>query len=82
VHNIGLDPKVESIIQAIIGLARNLELEIVAEGVETHAQREFLMRHGCDVCQGYLFGVPQPLESYERELDTKLPSSDSMVIRQ
>jgi len=82
VHNIGLDPKVESIIQAIIGLARNLELEIVAEGVETHAQREFLMRHGCGLCQGYLFGVPQPLESYERELDTKLPSSNAVVIRQ
>lgn len=82
VHRIGLDPKVESIIQAIIGLARNLELEIVAEGVETPAQREFLMRHGCGLCQGYLFGVPQPLESYERELDGKLSSSSPVFTPQ
>jgi diguanylate cyclase (GGDEF)-like protein len=69
VHSIGLNPKVELIIQTIIGMARNLELEIVAEGVETHAQRDFLARHGCLMCQGYLFGRPQPLEAYERELD-------------
>ncbi|WP_286547688.1 EAL domain-containing protein [Variovorax sp. J22G73] len=69
VHSIGLNPKVELIIQTIIGMARNLELEIVAEGVETHAQRDFLARHGCLMCQGYLFGRPQPLEAYEREFD-------------
>jgi diguanylate cyclase (GGDEF)-like protein len=69
VHSIGLNQKVELIIQTIIGMARNLELEIVAEGVETQAQREFLECHGCRVCQGYLFGLPQPLEAYESELD-------------
>jgi len=53
-----------------------MELELVAEGVETPAQREFLLRHGCDLCQGYLFGVPQPLEIYERELDGELPASN------
>jgi len=76
VHRIGLDPKVESIIQAIVGMARSLDLELVAEGVETPAQRDFLLRHGCDLCQGYLFGVPQPLEVYERELDGELPASN------
>jgi diguanylate cyclase (GGDEF)-like protein len=69
VHSIGLNPKVELIVQTIIGMARNLELEIVAEGVETQAQREFLERHGCRVWQGYLFGQPQPLEVYEAELE-------------
>jgi diguanylate cyclase (GGDEF)-like protein len=69
VHSIGLNQKVELIIQTIIGMARNLELEIVAEGVETQAQRDFLECHGCRVCQGYLFGLPQPLEAYESELD-------------
>ena len=69
VHSIGLNPKVELIIQTIIGMARNLELQIVAEGVETQAQRDFLERHGCRVCQGYLFGRPQPLHLYERELE-------------
>lgn len=70
VHSIGLNPKVELIIQTIIGMARNLELEIVAEGVETQAQRDFLERHGCLLCQGYLFGMPQALEAYEHALDS------------
>ncbi|CAA2109149.1 EAL domain-containing protein [Variovorax paradoxus] len=69
VHSIGLNQKVELIIQTIIGMARNLELEIVAEGVETVEQRDFLERHGCRVWQGYLFGLPQPLEAYEVELE-------------
>ncbi|MGJ7610132.1 MULTISPECIES: bifunctional diguanylate cyclase/phosphodiesterase [unclassified Variovorax] len=69
VHSIGLNPKVELIIQTIIGMARNLELEIVAEGVETQAQRDFLERNGCLLCQGYLFGKPQPLDAYEDALD-------------
>ena len=69
VHSIGLNPKVELIIQTIIGMARNLDLEIVAEGVETHAQREFLELHGCLLCQGYLFGRPMPLADFERGLE-------------
>ncbi len=68
VHNIGLNPKVELIIQTIIGMAHNLELEIVAEGVETQAQRSFLEKHGCRLCQGYLFGRPLPLAAFENEL--------------
>lgn len=82
VHRIGLDPKVESIIQAVIAMARSLELELVAEGVETPAQRDFLLRHGCDLCQGYLFGVPQPLDIYERELDGELPASNPAFLPQ
>lgn len=69
VHSIGLNQKVELIIQTIIGMARNLELEIVAEGVETQEQCDFLERNGCGVWQGYLFGLPQPLETYEVELE-------------
>lgn len=71
VHGIGLNPKVELVIQTIIGMALNLELQIVAEGVETQAQREFLARHGCHLYQGYLFGKPKALEAYEQDLDTQ-----------
>lgn len=71
VHGIGLNPKVELVIQTIIGMALNLELQIVAEGVETQAQREFLERHGCHLYQGYLFGKPKALEAYERDLDAQ-----------
>lgn len=49
-----------SVARAIVGLGHELGLEVVAEGVESHAQLEFLQECGCDVAQGYLIGMPQP----------------------
>ncbi|MFZ5555513.1 MAG: EAL domain-containing protein [Pseudomonadota bacterium] len=52
-----------NIVTAIIGLARSLKLEVIAEGVETPAQCRALRRLGCGQLQGYLFGRPQPAEA-------------------
>ncbi len=49
-----------TIVKAIIGLGANLGLHIIAEGVETQAQRQFLINHRCFVAQGYLFSHPLP----------------------
>lgn len=68
VDNIGTNPTGAVIIQTIIGMARNLGLEVIAEGVETEAQRAFLEAHGCSMCQGYLFGKPVPIAEFERLL--------------
>ena len=60
VSGIGVRPGDETIVVATIGLAHGLGLTVVAEGVETEAQREFLVQHGCDALQGYLLGRPEP----------------------
>ncbi len=49
-----------AIVRATIGLAHELGIEVVAEGVETDKQREFLIAAGCKVVQGYYFGKPVP----------------------
>jgi diguanylate cyclase (GGDEF)-like protein len=55
--------------QTIIGMGRGLGLEVIAEGVETPAQRQFLMTQGCDVFQGYLIGRPMPPAEFEAMLE-------------
>ena len=69
VRNIGLQEADAVIIDTIIGMAGNLGLEVLAEGVETSAQRDFLYEHGCDLYQGYLFSRPVALAEFELQLD-------------
>ncbi|MFA6973060.1 MAG: EAL domain-containing protein [Gallionella sp.] len=68
VHNIGVKNSDAIIVQTIIGMANNLGLEVIAEGVETEAQRVFLDQHGCHLCQGYLFGKPVPVDEFVARL--------------
>ena len=50
------------ITSAIISMAHSLNLKVVAEGIETNSQRQFLLEQGCDIGQGYLFGKPLPID--------------------
>jgi diguanylate cyclase (GGDEF)-like protein/PAS domain S-box-containing protein len=65
VRNIGVTRSDALIVQTIIGMANNLGMEVIAEGVETNEQRLFLEQQGCRLGQGYLFGMPVPLENFE-----------------
>ncbi|HLX88231.1 MAG TPA: EAL domain-containing protein, partial [Acidimicrobiales bacterium] len=53
-------------VSAVLGLARSLDLEVVAEGVETDEQLAQLKELGCDYAQGYLFSRPVPAEDFGR----------------
>ena len=65
VRDILVDPNDAAIAKMIVALSESLGLAVIAEGVETEAQRDFLAHHGCHACQGYLFSRPLPLDEFE-----------------
>jgi diguanylate cyclase (GGDEF)-like protein/PAS domain S-box-containing protein len=70
VRDVGIDPDSAPIVEAIIALAHKLKLEIVAEGVEHEAQRNFLIHGGCSSMQGFLLGRPLPMAEFEHLYST------------
>ena len=73
IRDITTDPSDAAIVKAIIGMAHSLGIKTVAEGVETQAQKEFLLAHGCDFMQGYYFSVPLMPEAFAALLDAGKP---------
>jgi diguanylate cyclase (GGDEF)-like protein/PAS domain S-box-containing protein len=70
VRDISTDPSDAIIVQTIIAMAGTLGLMVIAEGVETEAQREFLELRGCPAFQGHLFSVAIPADQFETLLET------------
>lgn len=68
VRNICVNNRDAVVVQTIIGMANNLGIEVIAEGVELEEQRAFLKQHDCNFYQGYLFSKPLPIEAFEAKL--------------
>ncbi len=65
VRDLPYDEEDVGITKAVIALAKSLNLKVIAEGVETEAQRDFLIEHGCNNIQGYLYSKPIPAQEME-----------------
>lgn len=71
VRDIAIDPNDAIIARTIIAMAQNMNLQVIAEGVETEAQKHFLEQNGCPMFQGYFFGRPVPIAEFEQQLSER-----------
>jgi EAL domain-containing protein (putative c-di-GMP-specific phosphodiesterase class I) len=69
VRDIGADPNASALITAIVAMASSLHLTVVAEGVETRQQLQFLRSRGCPAAQGFYFSEAVPAEMFIALLD-------------
>ena len=68
IHELVSDKSDQAIVRTIVAMAHNLNLNVIAEGVETEEQREILLGMGCTHFQGYLFGKAVPIDEFEAML--------------
>ncbi|MCQ4086720.1 EAL domain-containing protein [Saccharibacillus sp. JS10] len=71
VQDVETDLGDRDIVKAIIAMAHNLKITVIAEGVENEEQLSFLKENGCDEVQGYLFGRPVPADDFRRGMDAQ-----------
>ena len=79
VRDIVVDSNDKAIVRTIIAMAQSMELEVIAEGVETEEQRQLLLNIDCKKYQGYLFGRPVPIEDFEAALKQKTSRFEGVI---
>jgi EAL domain-containing protein (putative c-di-GMP-specific phosphodiesterase class I) len=79
VQEVGESDDSTIIVEAIISLARALQLDTVAEGVETREQLDFLVERGCQVAQGFLFGQPMTAEDVKPFLEDLIEDAEGFA---
>ena len=79
VDNLASNSNDLALCEAIIVMAHKLDLKVIAEGIETEAQRDLLIAAGCDYGQGYLFAKPLPVNEFEAYLKSQLDKASESV---
>lgn len=79
VRDIAADSSDQAIVRTIIAMAHTLNLNVIAEGVESEEQRQLLLNAGCAHYQGYLFGKPAPIAQFEAVLEAGLISNEVVL---
>ncbi|MCE8033946.1 MAG: EAL domain-containing protein [Halomonas sp.] len=75
------DPADAAIVSAVLAMARGLGLDVVAEGVETHGQLDFLQQAGCRLVQGYLYSRPGPADVIEAQWQALRSDTSGLMLR-
>lgn len=79
--DIGANPKARVILESVVGMAKRLDLLVVAEGVETRAQWDYMREIGCDLVQGYYFYKPMPAPQFIALMERATPAADPLLDR-
>jgi diguanylate cyclase (GGDEF)-like protein/PAS domain S-box-containing protein len=82
ISNVDGNAQSAAIVRAAIGLGHGLNLPVIAEGVETEGQLDFLSRESCDEIQGYFIGKPQPISAYQALISGETSSTINNVAPQ
>jgi diguanylate cyclase (GGDEF)-like protein len=80
ISNLEMSPQSATIVRAVIGLARGLGVPVLAEGVESKEQIEFLAKASCDLVQGYLIGRPRPIADYAELVGRRRPTAANLRV--
>lgn len=77
VRDLPQEASAANVVEAILRMGESLQLVVVAEGVETAAQRSWLLQHGCRFAQGFFFAVPMSAQAFREYLDSQLKAQTS-----
>ena len=80
-QNLGFDGDNQALCEAMVMLAHKLGLKVIAEGVETIDQRDFLAGVGCDFAQGFLYSQPVPADQFERRVWSEIKDTAGEEVR-
>jgi diguanylate cyclase len=78
VRSVHVDGEAAAIMRAMFGLARGLNLPVIAEGVETEGELSFLRGEACDAVQGHLLGSPAPIQHFKHVTRGRRPAERSL----